>query len=198
MDNLRLMTDDELVGKYMDGCNDAFDVLLFRHKDTLCNYISYQLRNQQEYIDDVFQETFVKVIMCLKEGRYTQKGHFSAWLTRIAHNIIVDQYRTEAQLPTVPCDADDNDLLNNANIVETYHEAKLVNEQTLRDVKHLMECLPEPQREVVYMRYYENLSFKEIADATGVSINTSLGRMRYGLLNMRRMAHDRGIVLELL
>lgn len=198
MDKLSHMTDDQLVQLYVDGCNEAFDDLLCRHKDALYNYISFHIKDSSANADDVFQETFVKVIMCLREGRYTSSGHFFAWLSRIAHNIIMDQLRSSAQLPTLSCISEDQDLLNNQQIVETYHEQRLVNEQTLRDVKALMNHLPEPQREVIYMRYYENRSFKEIADLTGVSINTSLGRMRYGIENMRKLAQQYDISLEIL
>lgn len=198
MDKFSHMTDDELVDLYINGCNEAFDVLLCRHQDKLYNYICYHLNDQQELADDVFQETFVKVIVTIKQDRYTKSGRFYSWLTRIAHNIIMDEFRAGAQLQTVTCENADNDLLNNAELVDTYQEVQIINEQTLRDVKRLMEHLPETQKEVVYMRYYKNMSFKEIADITGVSINTSLGRMRYALQNMRKMAEDFNISLEIL
>lgn len=198
MDNLCHLTDDELVKSYSAGCNEAFDALLFRHKDALYNYISYNLNDSPSIVDDVFQETFVKVIVTLREGRYASCGNFGAWLIRIAHNVIVDHYRRDAQLPVVCCLEDDKGLFNDQHIVETYAEARLVNEQTLHDVKSLMEQLPDVQRDVVYMRYYENRSFKEIASLTGASVNTCLGRMRYALLNMRRMAQERRLSLELI
>lgn len=198
MDKLCHLLDDELVELYITGCNEAFDELLYRYKDKLFDYITYNLGPQQALADDVFQETFVKVIVTLKNERYTKSGYFYSWLTRIAHNIIMDIYRQDAQLAIVNNDESESDLLNNALIVDSYCEAQLVNEQTLNDVKKLMEHLPDTQREVVFMRFYENKSFKEIADETGVSINTSLGRMRYALLNMRKMAEDYGISLELI
>lgn len=198
MDNLCQLHDDELVERYITGCNEAFDELLYRYKDRLFDYISYQLGPQQDLADDVFQETFVKVIVTLKQERYVGAGYFFSWLTRIAHNVIMDLFRQDAQLSVVTSDNAEVDLLNNAHIVDSYCEAQIINEQTLCDVKKLMEHLPETQREVVFMRYYENKSFKEIADLTGVSINTSLGRMRYALLNMRKMADDHGISLELI
>lgn len=198
MDNFSKMTDDVLVAKYVGGCNEAFDELLLRYKDRLYNYISYQLSQQADLVDDIFQETFVKAIMTLKSCRYTEGGYFLSWLTRIAHNLIIDNYRQDAHMHVVSHDDDNIDLLNNADLVDSYHEAELINEQTLRDVKRLMNNLPDNQREVVYMRYYENKSFKEIADETGVSINTSLGRMRYAIMNMRRMAEEYDISLEML
>ena len=136
--------------------------------------------------------------MTLKNKRYTHDGHFLPWLTRIAHNLIADLYRRELPMTSAANDGDNADILNNAQLVETYYEAELINEQTLKDVKRLMMQLPEPQREVVQMRFYEELSFKEIANRTGVSINTSLGRMHYALINMRRMAENYGISLELI
>lgn len=198
MDNLCHLTDDELVKIYSTGCNEAFDVLLFRHKDTLYNYILRNLNDSPSTVDDVFQETFVKVIMTLREGRYASCGSFGSWITRIAHNVIVDHYRRDAQLPVVNCLEEDKGLFNDQRIAESYAEARLVNEQTLREVKGLMEQLPDVQRDVVYMRYYENLSFKEIASLTGASVNTCLGRMRYALLNMRRMAQESHLSLELI
>lgn len=198
MDNLYHLTDDELVKCYTDGCNEAFDVILYRHKDKLFNYITYHLQQFQDKADDVFQETFVKAIVTIKEGRYTMAGHLYAWLTRIAHNIIIDTFRAEAQLPILDGGINEQQLEGIAAITTNCHEELLINEQTLRDVKSLMQSLPSQQREVVEMRFYLNMSFKEIADATGVSINTSLGRMRYALQNMRRMADARGISLEIL
>lgn len=196
MDFLSYKTDDELVALYVDGCNEAFDVLLNRHQDTLYNYISYKLKDTPDSIDDVFQETFVKVIMCLREGRYNSNGFFGAWLTRIAHNIIVDLFRANAQLPTIPCEDNERNILETAQFSEISQEAVLVNEQTMRDVRVLMTQLPEQQREVVFLRYYKNFSFKEISEMTGSSINTCLGRMRYAILNMRRMAKEANVVLD--
>lgn len=198
MYNLAKKTDDELVQLYVGGCNEAFDQLLCRHKDKLFNYITYQLHDQADKADDVFQETFVKAIVTIKDGRYVMTGHFGSWLTRIAHNIIMDEFRLDAQLPIVDNKIGDAHLLNNSAIIDSNMEDALINEQTMRDVNSLMERLPEEQREVVRMRYYDDLSFRDIADKTGVSINTSLGRMRYALLNMRRMADEYGITLDIL
>lgn len=191
-------TDDELVQLYVGGCNEAFDQLLCRYKDKLFHYITFQLRDQTDKADDVFQETFVKAIVTIKEGRYTMSGYFGSWLTRIAHNIIMDEFRLDTQLPIVDREIGDIHLSNNAAILDACVEDTLVNEQTLRDLNILMERLPEEQRQVVKMRYYEDLSFRDIADKTGVSINTSLGRMRYALLNMRRMADEYGISLDII
>lgn len=197
MNQYQQMTDQELVKSYMSGCNEAFDCILARYQDRLYQYIFYSVRNS-DLADDIFQETFVKAIVNIQQGSYTESGRFYSWLTRIAHNLIIDQYRQDSSVSIVSHDDFSIDCLNDAEVVESYAEVELVNEQTVRDVKRLMEHLPENQREVVFMRYYQDLSFKEIADKTGVSINTSLGRMRYAVLNMRRMAKEYGISLEMM
>jgi RNA polymerase sigma-70 factor (ECF subfamily) len=148
--------------------------------------------------DDIFQETFVKAITKLQQGQYTDSGKFLFWITRIAHNVIMDWYRAQKNEHIIEPTADNNlSNLHGASILDTYRETEMVNEQVLRDVKKMMNALPAPQREVVYMRFYQQLSFKEIAELTNVSINTSLGRMRYALMNLRRMAKEHKIELAL-
>ncbi len=186
--------DDELVALYQAGNNEAFDVILDRYKDRLYSYILYIVHNA-DLADDIFQETFVRVIMTIRQGRYTANGKFYAYLTRIAHNLVIDQFRQERNENTTSNDEAGNDLLNNARLAEQSVERQLVEDQTLDDVRRLMNHLPENQREVVYMRYYKNLSFKEISEQTGVSINTALGRMRYAILNMRKMVSEYQIAL---
>jgi RNA polymerase sigma-70 factor (ECF subfamily) len=151
-----------------------------------------------ELANDVFQETFVKAITKLQEGKYTDSGKFSFWLSRIAHNVIMDTYR-QAKSEHIVEASEDNDLnkLRTQDLMDLNRENEYVNSQIMQDVRHLMDTLPAPQREVVYMRFYQDLSFKEIAEATGVSINTSLGRMRYALINMRRLAKEHEIQLNL-
>jgi RNA polymerase sigma-70 factor (ECF subfamily) len=193
------MADEALALLYVGGDNRAFDELLARNQQKLYNYILFVVRDP-ELANDVFQETFVKVIMRLQEGKYTDSGKFSFWLTTIAHNVIMDTFRQQKSEHIVDA-SEDNDLnkLRRQDLIEMNRENEFVNAQILRDVRHLMDTLPTPQREVVYMRYYQDMSFKEIAEATGVSINTSLGRMRYALINMRRLAkeHDLQLNLEL-
>ena len=188
------MTDDKLVSLYIGGNNQAFDILLDRHKDRLYYYIYFIVRSR-EVAEDIFQETFVKAIIKLQEGRYQPDGKFGAWITRIAHNLVIDQFRQERNENLVSNDETEVDLLNNAAFSEGTIENKMVNDQVLRDVRALVDELPDCQREVVYMRYYQKLSFKDIADITGVSINTALGRMRYAILNMRRIAAEKEISL---
>lgn len=196
MDNFLLMTDEELVVSYSRGNNDAFDVLLSRHKQSLYNYILFAVRNSG-VAEDIFQDTFIKAIVTIKQGKYTETGKFKAWITRIAHNLMIDYFRKEKNENTISNDACEFDLLNNQGLCENTIETEMVKTQILEDVKKLVCLLPEPQREVLEMRYYKDLSFKEIADKTGVSINTALGRMRYAILNMRKMADDNGMILSM-
>lgn len=191
------VTDEQLALLYVGGDNKAFDELLARTQTKLFTYIMFVVRDHDR-ADDIFQETFVKVITKLQQGQYTDSGKFQFWVTRIAHNVIMDWYRAEKNEHIVE-PTEDNDLTNlrGASVLDSYRETELVNEQVLMDVKKMMNALPAPQREVVYMRYFQQLSFKEIAELTGVSINTSLGRMRYALMNMRRMAKEHKIELAL-
>lgn len=195
MKQLNQLTDDMLVTRYSEGDNKAFDELLARYQSKLFNYIYFIVRSQ-EMAEDIFQETFVKAITTIQQGRYTASGKFGAWLTRIAHNMIIDGFRQDRNENTISNDETEVDLLNDADLCDDNIETQMVNEQTLTDVRRLVDALPDNQREVVYMRFYQDLSFKEIADITGVSINTALGRMRYALLNMRRIAEEKHIVLE--
>ena len=190
------MTDDMLVTLYLEGNNSAFDILLNRHQDRLFNYIFFLVRSR-EVAEDIFQETFVKAITTLQQGRYQNDGKFAAWITRIAHNLVIDQFRIERNENAISNDEVEFDLLNDAKLSEGTVENRMVNEQVLKDVRALIDELPDCQREVVFMRYYQDLSFKEIADITGVSINTALGRMRYAVLNMRRIAEEKAISLVL-
>ncbi|MBR5813471.1 MAG: sigma-70 family RNA polymerase sigma factor [Bacteroidaceae bacterium] len=194
MENLKRMTDDMLVSLYLEGNNSAFDILLNRHQDRLFNYIYFIVRSK-EVAEDIFQETFVKAIVTLQQGRYTNDGKFAAWITRIAHNLVIDQFRIERNENTISNDEADVDLLNDAKLAEGNIENQLVNDQVLKDVRKLIDELPDCQREVVFMRYYQDLSFKEIAEITGVSINTALGRMRYAIMNMRRIAEEKNVSL---
>ena len=196
MENMKKMADDVLVTLYLNGNNGAFDVLLNRHKDRLFNYIFFIVRSR-ELAEDLFQETFVKVIVTLQQGRYVNDGKFSAWITRIAHNLVIDQFRVERNENLISNDETEFDLLNDARLSEGTVENRIVNEQVLCDVRALIDELPDCQREVVFMRYYQDLSFKDIADITGVSINTALGRMRYAVLNMRRIAAEKNVSLVL-
>ncbi len=194
MRNLTRLTDEKLVTAFFNGDNTAFDTLLRRHQQRVFTYILNIVKNK-DIADDIFQETFVKAITAIKQGRYTESGKFSAWLMRIAHNIIIDYFRQEKSENTMSADQEETDVLNRRDLSEENIEDLLVTSQIHTDVRRIMESLPEAQREVLDMRFYRNMSFKEIAEATGVSINTALGRMRYAVLNMRRIAQEKNIVL---
>ena len=195
MDKLCKLSDEQLVKNYANGVSDAFDTLLARYQQKIYSYILF-LVHDDEVADDLFQETFMKAIVTIRQGRYVESGRFSAWLTRIAHNLVIDKYRQDRNSNVISNDASDADLFNDASLSDITVEMKMITEQSLTDVGRLLKELPDNQKEVLYMRFYQDLSFKEIADATGVSINTALGRMRYGLINLRKMVSERGIVLE--
>lgn len=197
MKKLSQMTDEELAVEYVEGNNRAFDELLSRTQTGIFSYIIFIVHNQ-EVANDIFQETFLKAITNLQMRRYTPTGKFNAWLIRIAHNAIMDWYRRQKTKQIIDTN-DDFDIasMSDRDLMETSSEDLMANAQVLRDVKSMIEFLPEPQKEVVVMRYYQNLSFKEIAQITGVSINTSLGRMRYALINLRRLAKEHHMQLQL-
>ena len=194
MTNLKKMTDEMLVVAYAEGNDSAFDTLLNRHQSNVFSYIYFIVRNR-ELAEDIFQETFVKAIMTIKQGRYTENGKFRAWINRIAHNLIIDNYRQEKNEQTISNDECEVDLFNNSKLSDGTVEDEIIKTQILSDVKKLIEYLPDNQKEVLVLRYYQDLSFKEIADITGVSINTALGRMRYAILNMRRIAEEKNMIL---
>lgn len=194
MQQLATMTDDKLVESYAKGNNEAFDTLLARYQDRLFSYIM-QLIGNRTLADDVFQETFVKAIVTIRQGNYTASGKFGAWLLRIARNLIIDHFRQEKAEGIVSTDDGEVDILNRKELSDCTIEDDIIDIQIRDDVRALVKQLPEQQRQVLVMRFYKGLSFKEIADLTNVSINTALGRMRYAILNLRRMASEQNIIL---
>ena len=195
MQNLEVLTDEQLVAMYAEGNNNAFDVLLARHKDHVYTCITQKVHDE-ELANDLFQETFVKAITTIKQGKYTESGKFQAWLCCVARNLIVDHFRHAKTENAVSIDAADYDILNRRDLADSTVEDQMISTQLTRDLRALVNELPWNLKQVLVMRYYKNLSFKEIAELTGVSINTALGRMRYALLNLRRMASERNGVLE--
>lgn len=193
--SLSALTNEQLAVAYMDGNNGAFDLLLERNKTKLFSYILFVVRSR-DVADDIFQDTFVKVIVKLQRGEYRPSGKFSAWLTRIAHNVIMDRFRSQQNSSTVDVE---NEMarVEGDSLTDEPVENSFINEQTFTDVKHLMNNLPPLQREVVFMRYFQEMSFKEIAEATGVSINTSLGRMHYAVNNLRKMVKNNNMELHI-
>lgn len=202
MENYAKLTDERLVSMYEEGDFQAFDILLERYQDKVFGYIRSMI-SDTELANDVFQDTFVKVIMAIRNGHYTESGQFSSWLLRIARNQVLDRFRSQRNpnRNVVSHEIVDGqgdivaDLFNDPALCEPNVESKMLVEQSHDDVRMMIDMLPEPQREVVYMRYYRDMSFKEIAEVTGVSINTSLGRMRYAMMNLRKMAEHRDLYL---
>jgi RNA polymerase sigma-70 factor (ECF subfamily) len=194
IDRLNL-SDNELVQQYLSGDFTSLEILINRYKDKVFSYIVVNVKNHH-LAEDIFQDTFIKVVRSLNLGRYTDNGKFISWVMRIAHNLIIDHYRHEKNRNTVSNDASEVDYFNSPKFSDENVEDFLINEQILNDVRELIDELPEDQRQVVMMRHFLDLSFKEIAEQTDVSINTALGRMRYALINLRRIIHERGLILS--
>lgn len=195
MEFLKSLTDEELVQLYAEGNNEAFDVLLLRHKKRVYTYI-YTTVKDIDIANDLFQETFIKAITTIKRGRYTEKGKFSSWILRISHNLTIDYFRKEKNENTISNEEYGLDLLNNIKLYDTDMQEHSDKEETLTNLVGLIELLPDCQKEVLKMRIFEDISFKDIADKTQVSINTALGRMRYAVMNMKRLAKEHNIYVE--
>lgn len=188
-------TDQELITKFINGEQAAAEQLIRLYKNKVFGYISMYIRDQA-LAEDLFQDTFLKVIQSLKSGRYQDSGRFISWVMRIAHNLIIDHFRREKQMNTVSSDDNEWNVLNSKKLAEDNAEDVIVKRQVIRDIRRLIQMLPKDQREVVILRHYTGLSFKEISEITGVSINTALGRMRYALINIRKLIQDKNISLE--
>ena len=184
--NTQQLSDNELINMFIDGKSEAVEVLIHRYKNRVFTYIYFTVKNQH-LAEDIFQDTFVKVIKSLQEGKYQDNGRFVSWVMRIAHNLIIDHYRHEKQLNTFSNNTNEIDLFNSPKYSDETIEQVLVSNQVLDDVRKLVDELPADQREIILLRHYGGLSFKEIAEQTNVSINTALGRMRYALINMRKL-----------
>lgn len=185
--------DKELVKLYLDGSENALAALIERYQSKIFTHVILLVKDR-DVAEDIFQDTFVKVINTLKAGRYNEEGKFLPWVTRIAHNLAIDYFRKAKKMPMSRSD-DEYDVFATISQSDSTIEDRMVEEQIHGDVKKLIQFLPEEQRQVVIMRHYQNMSFKEIAESTNVSINTALGRMRYALLNMRKVVEDKNIVL---
>jgi RNA polymerase sigma-70 factor (ECF subfamily) len=189
-----MLSDQALLEMYQQGNREAVSQLLERHARRVRDYVRMLVKDN-DVADDLTQEVLIKVVKVLDEGRYTDKGRFQPWLLRIAHNRVLDYFRAQKQVKTVSESSAGFDILGSKNFAEPSIEDRLVSEQQAEEVRQLIELLPAEQREVVKMRYYEGLSFKEIAEHTGVSINTALGRMRYALINMRQMIKEKNLAI---
>lgn len=193
--NLKKLSDNELIGVYLSGNEDAVNTLIERHRKRVLDYIRMMVRDP-EIADDIFQDTFIKIVRFLKEGRYTDTGKFMSWVLRIAHNQVIDYFRQKKQQNNISEGDAGYDLLNNKKYSDASVEDHVIHQQIHDDVRRLVDYLPEEQREVVMMRYYKGMSFKDIAETTDVSINTALGRMRYALINLRKIIQDHQMILS--
>ncbi len=196
---LTARTDQQLIDHYMNGNENAFEVLLSRHQEKVFSYIMMMVKDRS-LANDIFQEAFFKVIRTLKSGKYNDQGKFLPWVMRITHNLIIDHFRKGKRLPTVSQyvggEEDEFDIFSTISNDDPTTEEEMIRSQIRSDVKKLVNLLPDEQRQVVIMRHHFDMSFKEIADITGVSINTALGRMRYALINMRKMIADNNMVMD--
>lgn len=186
-------TDNELIQLFQQGNPRAFDVLIDRHQERIFNTINFMVKDSY-LAEDLIQDIFIKIIDNLKLGKYNDEGKFLPWALRIAHNYCVDHFRKVKRTPTIKT-SDDQDLFEIIKHADHPADYKMTRSQTHRDIQELVDLLPEEQREIIVLRHYANLSFKEIAQMTNCSINTALGRMRYGLINLRKMMNERGMSL---
>ena len=193
--NLKALSDQELLNTYLSGNESAISVLIERHRKRVYDYV-YMMVKSRDVADDILQETFIKVIRVLNEGRYVETGKFLSWVLRIAHNQVIDHFRQNKQQNQVSESDAGYDILNSKKFSDSTVEDQIVSTQIESDVRKLIDYLPDEQREGVMMRYYSGLSFKEIAEQTDVSINTALGRMRYALINLRKMIQEKQLILS--
>ena len=193
--NVQVLSDQVLLNHYLSGDRSAISQLIERHSRRVRDYIQMMVKDG-DVADDIFQETFIKAVRVIDEGRYTDNGRFLSWILRIAHNQVIDHFRAQRQNKSVSETEAGYDVLGTLKLAERTVEDSMVCEQIERDVRALVELLPSEQREVVIMRYFSGLSFKEIAEQTDVSINTALGRMRYALINLRRMIKEKNLILS--
>lgn len=190
-----MKTDYELITSFIHGDERSMELLILRYKTKVYSYINLYIHNR-DIADDIFQDTFLKVVQSVRMGRYQDDGRFLSWILRIAHNLIIDHFRHEKQYGLVLNEDYESDIFNSFKLCDENIENSLMKRQVMRDIRKLISELPEDQREVVIMRHYTGMSFREIADMTGVSINTALGRMRYALINMRKMIAEKNITLS--
>lgn len=189
-----IVPDNVLIQRYVSGDNEAFEILLSRYKQRIYSFIYSKIKDR-ELADDVFQDTFIKVIKTLKKGTYNEEGRFLSWVMRIAHNLIIDHFRRKQRIPLYDAHDKEHDVFFNISEPSQNIEALLIDSQIKEDLTTLMHELPDNQLEVLRMRLFQDMSFKEIAERTNVSINTSLGRMRYGLINLRKLINERNLTM---
>jgi len=190
----QVISDQELIGKYLAGHESALEKLIHRHKNRIFAYILMVVKDK-DLAEDLFQDTFIKVINTIRSGVYKEEGKFIQWVMRIAHNLIIDYFRKAKRIPIIE-NNDEYDIFDKIRIPVESVEELLITEQIHKDVKKLIEYLPKEQKEVLIMRHYSDMSFKDIAETTNVSINTALGRMRYALINLRKLVKEKEIILS--
>ena len=188
-----VISEQELIGKYLTGYEPALEQISRRHKSRVCSYILMVVKDK-DLAEDLFQDTFIKVINTFRSGQYKEEGKFIQWVMRIAHNLIIDYFRKAKRIPVME-NNDDYDIFDKVRIPVESIEEMLITEQIHRDVKKLIDYLPKEQKEVLVMRHYDDMSFKDIAETTNVSINTALGRMRYALINLRKLVKEKDVIL---
>ncbi len=188
------ISDKVLINEYLQGNQASLEKLIRRHKNRVYAYILMVVKDKQ-LADDIFQDTFIKVINTIRAGSYKEEGKFIQWVMRIAHNLIIDHFRKSKRIPVIDNDNDDFDIFDTVRIPDDSIEERLVIEQIHKDVRELIEYLPTEQKEVLIMRHYADMSFKDIAEQTDVSINTALGRMRYALINLRKLIKEKKVIL---
>ena len=192
--NSAALSDKELIARYLDGNQASLEKLILRHQQKVFAYILMIVKDKQ-LADDIFQDTFIKVINTIKSGAYKEEGKFIQWVMRIAHNLVIDHFRKSRRIPVVENNHEDFDIFDTIRFTDPSVEEQMIIDEIYADIKVLIEFLPEEQKEVLVMRHYQNLSFKEIAEQTNVSINTALGRMRYALINLRKLVTEKNVVL---
>lgn len=192
--NAEKLNDNELVQHFVNGDYQSIEILINRHKNRVYSYILLVVKNQ-DLAQDIFQDTFIKVIRSLKHGKYIENGKFISWVLRISHNLIIDHFRREKLNATISNDSCETDIFNSQKFSDINIEDQMITNQILFEVKELIKELPEDQQQVIHMRHYMGLSFKEIAEQTDVSINTALGRMRYALINLRKIIDKKNLTL---
>lgn len=192
---VQMTSDRELIGRYIKGDQNGLELLITRHQNRIFAYILMIVKDR-DLANDLFQDTFIKVINTIRAGSYNEEGKFLQWVMRIAHNLIIDHFRKSNRIPVIDNSKnEDFNIFDSLNILDKSIEEEMITEQIHKDVRQLIELLPDEQKEVLIMRHYAEMSFKDIADVTGVSINTALGRMRYALINLRKLIAEKNIVL---
>ncbi|OQX81962.1 MAG: RNA polymerase subunit sigma-24 [Bacteroidetes bacterium 4484_276] len=190
----QIQIDKELISSYLNGSQVSLERLIHRHKNRVFAYILMVVKDKQ-LADDIFQDTFIKVINTIRSGAYNEEGKFIQWVMRIAHNLIIDFFRKSKRIPVVENDNDDFDIFDTISFTDPSVEDQMITDQIHADVRKLIELLPPEQKEVLFMRHYSEMSFKDIAEQTDVSINTALGRMRYALINLRKLIKEKDVIL---